>query len=448
MPPSRTFFLPVAHWLRELDGKLLLALIARERGYRPIIGYVKAVNNRCPVYPSGIYLAHSARRRGKLFDRMEQYGHKSVVLDEESLVRPTNDIFLMKHERDALDKISLLLTWGDDDAEFWTQTNRFESKRIVATGNPRNDMLRSELRAFHQPEMDVIRSRFGEYVLLNTNFFTVNHPENDTFSLASWVTEQHIGDQKERLLNHRRRLLERYLASVPKIAQAIAPVRLIIRPHPSESHRPWLDVTAASPNASVVFEGSVVPWMMGARALIHNNCTSAVECAAIGTTVLTYRPVQSDVFDNPLPNRLGIECFSEDELITSLRNVLSNGARGLTEAQSRLLNHHVSGISGKLSCERIVDAFDQLSCAEGFRPDPSRLEMLKRHASQFWHEKSKQLVAAASGGNKREEAKLRQKFPEVSTRYLDERIRRFQGSLDRFHDLKSRRIANSLFAIE
>lgn len=159
-----------------------------------------------------------------------------------SYVRRT--IFLLKHERDALEKISLPLTWSEDDAELWKGTNRFDPHRILATGNPRTDMLRGELRAFHQPELDAIKNRFGDYVLLNTNFSTVNHPENDTFSLASWVTEQHIGDQKERLLNHRRGLLERFLKVVPKIAKAIEPMRLIVRPHPSERHEPWLDVTS------------------------------------------------------------------------------------------------------------------------------------------------------------------------------------------------------------
>lgn len=188
--------------------------------------------------------------------------------------------------------------------------------------------------------------------------------------------------------------------------------------------------------------------MMGARALIHNNCTSAVECAAIGTTVLTYRPLQSEIFDNPLPNQLGVECFSDDELIASLQEILSRGARKLTAAQTRLLEHHVAGLSGKLSCERIVDAFDRLPFAEGSRGDSSRLETVKRHSSWFLREKSRQLTAVLDGSSVKKRAKLLHKFPHVSVRFLDKKIGRFQRSLGRFHTLKSRQVADNLFAIE
>ncbi len=451
MTSVKTLYLPVEGLARELDGKLLLALVARERGWRPMIGHRSAIRKRRAVLPPGVFLSHNARgRKPVFFERFGKFGHQLVVLDEEALVRQTDEIFLMKHERNAFDKVSRLLTWGDDDAELWKRSQRIEPGRIIVTGNPRMDMLRHDLRAFHQPEIGSIRDRFGDYVLLNTNFPTVNHfvAERSTLIFADSVGVEQVAEQKSEFLDHKRALFERFLSLVPKIAQAIAPLRLIVRPHPSERHEPWLSAISNSPNASVVSEGSVVPWLAGARALVHNGCTSAVESAVLGTTVLSYRPVQSDVFDNPLPNGLGTECFDDDTLLRALQELLANGPRPLTPDQSKMLEHHIAATSGKLSCERIIDALDQLPvCGEG-QGEPGYFEWLKRHVELHWRLQSRRIGETLSASGRTRLAYIDRKVSRMTLQYLNDRIARFQMALGRFEGRRSKRVASNLFAIE
>ncbi|MCZ6499174.1 MAG: hypothetical protein O6844_01615, partial [Gammaproteobacteria bacterium] len=450
MASVRSLYLPVENLARELDGKLLLALVARERGWRPVIGHKAAIRGRRSILPPGVYLAHNARTgKAVFFERFGRFGHQSVVLDEEALVRQTDDLFLMKHERNAFDKVSLLLTWGEDDAELWRKSGRIERERIVATGNPRMDVLRRDLRAFHRPEIDAIGKRFGDYVLLNTNFPTVNHyvAWSSTLKLASWATDKQIIKQKSEFLSHKRALFERFQSLVPKIAQAIAPLRLVVRPHPSERDEPWLDAVSDSPNASVVFEGSVVPWIAGAGALVHNGCTSAVESAVIGTPILSYRPVQSGIFDNRLPNGLGIECFDDDALIGALQGILAGGPCPLTPGQSKMLERHIAATSGKLSCERIIDALDQLPVAGESVADPGYFEWCRRYLKIQWRTKSRRFGDTLSADGRIRLAYAGRKFPEITPQYLDDRIGRFQQSLDRFHGLQAKRMAANLFAI-
>ena len=451
MTSVKTLYLPVESLARELDGKLLLALIARERGWRPVIGQRGAISTHRSILPPGIVLAHNARgAKPDMFERFGKFGHHSVVLDEEGLVRQTDDIFLMKHEKNAFDKVSLVLTWGEDDAELWRKSQQIGPERVIVTGNPRMDVLRRDLRAFHQPEIDSIRDRFGDYVLLNTNFATINNfiARRSTLVLASWATDAQIVEQRAGLLGHKRALFERFLLLVPKIAQAIAPVRLVVRPHPSESHEPWLATVSGSPNASIVFEGSVVPWIAGARALVHNGCTSAVESAVIGTPVLSYRPARSDIYDNPLPNGVGIECFDDDVLIEALQAVLANGPRGLTSDQSKMLEHHIAGASGRLSCERIIDTFDQLPIIGGTVADPGKIEWCKRYLTVQWLTKWRHIGRLLSTRGRTRLAYADRIFPKMTSRYMDDRIGRFQQSLGRFEGLRAKRLAANLFAIE
>ncbi|MFQ5565923.1 MAG: hypothetical protein ACE5EU_06145, partial [Paracoccaceae bacterium] len=92
MTAVKSLYLPVENLARELDGKLLLALVARERGWRPVIGYKVAIRGHRSIFPPGVYMAHHAR--GSIpgfFERFGRYGHQSVVLDEEALVRQTDE---------------------------------------------------------------------------------------------------------------------------------------------------------------------------------------------------------------------------------------------------------------------------------------------------------------------------------------------------------------------
>jgi surface carbohydrate biosynthesis protein len=451
MTAARSLYLPLEGLARELDGKLLLALVARERGWRTLIGLRSSIFNRSSILPPGIVLAHNARgAKPTTFEQLRGFGHQSVVLDEEGLVRQTDEIFTMKHQKDAFRDVELVLTWGEDDAALWRKSGQVEPQRVAVTGNPRMDVLRPDLRSFHQPEINAIRERHGDYVLMNTNFATINHfiPRRSTLVLADGATDAQVEEQRTGLLGHKQALFERFLELVPKIAAAIAPLRLVVRPHPSESNQPWIDAIANSSNASVIFEGSVVPWIAGARAVIHNGCTSAVESAVLGTTVLTYRPVQSDIYDNPLPNGVGTECFDDDALLSALRDVVSDGPRPLTPAQSELLGHHVANTSGRLSCDHIIDAFEQLPAAGEGMAAAGMVAWCRRYLAVQWRAKSRRIGNPFKKRNKTREAYSDRIFPETTPEYLNDRIVRFQQALNRFEGCRARRLSANLFAIE
>ncbi len=449
MAAGRTLLLPVETLAREFDGKLLLALVAAERGWDVILGEQTVLREQLSTLPPSTYLSKSARGSNALyFDQIRRLGHRLAVLDEEALVRQTDDIYVMKHERDALDHVDLLMTWGEENASLWRDSGQIDSSLIAVTGNPRIDMLRPDLRAYHQAEIDAIRASFGDYVLFNSNFAMVNHyiAGKSRFTLATWVPDQDRQSQTTAILDHKRALFDRFRALLPKVARAIAPVKLVVRPHPSESHAAWEEALAGEPTAVVVFEGSVVPWIAGARAMIHNGCTTAVEGAVVGITSVCYRPVQSDRFDNPLPNGLSIECFSDDQLVEALIGVLRDGPRPLDDRQQAMLDHFISSRSGPLASERMMDAIEARRLAHhGERrasmADWARVFTLNRLASL------RRASAFLSSSGRSREAYRTRKFPAMTQAFVEERMRRFQTTLARFHAVRVRQTGLNLFRI-
>ncbi len=272
--------------------------------------------------PPGYFLAHNARavRNTDSTLKLRKFGHRVLVLDEEALVRQSDEIFLKKHLQDAFTYVNTVLTWGEDDLDLWKRSDFDLDGRLFVTGNPRIDTMRREALPFHQPLVDAIRQAHGDYVLLNTNFPTVNNltPQGGGVRLASWALDSRGQEVEQAFLGNKRAMYEKMLEIAPKLAKAIAPLNLIIRPHPNEDHEPWHAAARGIANAKVVFEGGVVPWIIGAKALVHNNCTTAVELAVLGTPVLNFRPWASD-YDNELSMAFGRDCADADELGASHR---------------------------------------------------------------------------------------------------------------------------------
>jgi surface carbohydrate biosynthesis protein len=465
-------YLPITSQPRELDAKLLLALFARERGINPVLGYKSAFQCGSVISSPGIYFAHNARR-SPMREFLSMCGHEVVVLDEEALVRQTDELFLKKHNKDAFKNVCRVFSWGEDDFQLWTRSD-FSLDNVFITGNPRVDFLRPELRNFHQDKISVIKAEFGNYVLLNTNFPTVNNlvPQGAGIRLARWARDGRGKQIRGEFLAHKRALFERFLKLVPKLAKAISPHTLVVRPHPDEDHAPWLNAISDHPNAHIVFEGSVVPWIAGAHALIHNNCTTSIESAILGTPVLSYRPIRSESYDNPLTNSLGIECLYDEALISTAQRVLAGTPMPLSQDQVRRLQHHIANIKGQLSCEQIVDSLSTITVRNGgvfgllwrqslhirsnllwiskvigWYTNPSNRQRRRALSQKFPQLKVYDLDAKLLGYDEHQFELLARQFPQLTAEDLDDRIRRISKSLDRFHGLRSVKFGDSLFTI-
>lgn len=442
----KTLVLPVETLVREFDGKLLLALTARERGWNVIIGERSRICRYLSNLPPSIFLSKSARAgNAALFERLHSSGHRIAVLDEEALIRQSDEIYLMKHEKSALRCVSALMTWGGDNSNLWQRSQRFDENRIFNTGNPRMDLLRPEIRAFYQPQVDSIRERIGDYVLFNTNFAIVNHfVRGETrFKLASWVASQERERHESALTAHKLAVFDRCRAMVPKIAKALAPTRLVIRPHPSENPAAWVEAARERDNVKVLYEGSVVPWLAGALALVHNGCTSAVEAAILGTPVLSYRPLRCPDLESPLLCQLGRECSDDDALVSELARVRRGYPAALSAEQSKLLHHYVTGITGKLSSDNIVDVIDSVDLSSDGRSWRRRIAAETRRLL----ERGSERFGIATPAARLRMSYRAHKFPGLTEQLVNQQIGRFAKVLGRFHSARARKVQNDIFLI-
>jgi len=450
-PHESSLIIPVESQVRELDAKLLLAAVAAERGFPVVFGSRAYVHHAMAAVPRGVYLAKSMRRASnRMFGIISDLGHEIVAWDEEGLVRfPDAFYFQRRLSAKALERVKILFAWGHDDARVFRSFAGYPGCPVHVTGNPRIDLMRPEIRAFFDRDVAAIRARFGRFVLINTNFSGLNHFHDNLSELRQNLTSVRGSAQNAFMAGRaafRDRVLEQFKQLIPELTRAIPGVRIVVRPHPSESHDLWREIAAGLDDVDISNEGNVYPWLMACEALIHNGCTTAVEAMILGTPAIAYQPIRDAVYDMALPNSLSHQAVEVKDVEKTLRSILDGelGARDDPEVRE-ILAAHIDALEGRLAADRVVDVLEQAGYA-GPRPEPDPLRALAARLHLLGRTAVKRLNRHRPGHRNNLEFH-RHRFPGVDAAELQEKIARFGRLLGRFDGVRVESLGEHLFTI-
>jgi hypothetical protein len=304
--------------------------------------------------------------------------------------------------------------------------------------------MRRELRGYYGGEIGEIRERFGNFILINTNFGWSNHFLSKFNQTGADTSDEFMA----RLIDNRAAVFEAFKEMIPTLAAALPEHTILIRPHPVESHDPWNRIAKDFKNVSVANEGNVIPWLLACDALIHNSCTTAVEGFILDRPVLAYAPEKMEHFDAELPNALSTRVSSVDELVSALRAILAGKAsvQDLSRKKQRLENH-ITALDGPLASERIVDVLEKLGYAERQPQRPGVGPYLIGSA----HTKLRATVKRINmrrPGHRNSIEYHDHRFPEITVSKLREKVSRLGQQLGRFERIQIRKRSDHLFEID
>ena len=456
--------LPIENQVRELDPRLLLACIAARRGFLSVIGPIREIEFHSASFPRSIYFSKSMLSgKTQTFKIMRQLGLEIVSLDEEALVHLPAEIYYSRRlSPDAMAYVSRLFAWGQDNVELWQQyPNRPAEIAIHSTGNPRIDLLRPEIRSFYEMEINSLRRTYGDYILINTNFNHVNafYPSMNLFQPVKDQGQQpKFGraakgmtlEYAQGLWTHKKAVFEDFQRLISALDGAFSDFTIIVRPHPTENQEVYEMIADQCKRVRVTNEGNVVPWLMGAKALIHNGCTTGVEAYVLRIPAISYRATVNEDYDNGfyrLPNMLSHQCFDFEQLRVMLQRILA-GELGAADGNQRkaLIDHYLMAQNGPLACERIVDVFEDMlknrseSSAPGLR---DRLEGWYRATRRGLKKRRK---SNRPGSHLKPEYQ-RHRYPEISLEEVRRRLSRFEQILGYKEELRVERIFKQSFRI-
>lgn len=367
---TKTLLLPAEILSRELDARLLQGVLGLERGWRVILGSKALMNRAIWRLPRGLYLCQTlTHKRLPVLKLLERLGHVSVGWDEEGLIYLDRDVYMMRRvSSETLARLSGLIAWGPQSAEDLGPRAAAANLTPKAFGNPRFDLLRPELHGLYAAEVDAIRREHGDFVLFNTSFSSCNpvvslHDQqtraiSEKDRPADGATNRRFRDWTD----HRKRLFDAFLVDMPELARRNPDLNFVVRPHPSENAATWSAAFENLVNVKVVREGASIPWLMAARALVHNNCMTAAEAAVMGHAPVAYCPETILELESALPNPVSRRTANVEELSAAVR-LAFEGRLTLGDAQRATLDRFISGITGPLASSEILDYCDAIYAA-------------------------------------------------------------------------------------
>ena len=441
-PPP--LIIPIENQVRELDAKLLLALVAAGHGFVTLLGSRLEIDFRAASYPPAIYLAKSMTKRSrKMFKIMDLAGHRIAAWDEEALIHPPDQTYFDRRlDAVSITHVSDLFAWGEDNAALWRRWPDLPPKiAIHLTGNPRGDMLRPELKEFFAAESAELGRQYGDFFLVNTNFSFVNpfFPDQGLYQPGK-VDENGlplygraaIGMEREfvdRLYRHKNNVFASFKKMLPKLAAAFPAIRIVIRPHPVENPAVYHEIASGCPNLEVISRGNVIPWIRAARAVIHNGCTTGVEAYMLGEPAVSFRATVDEILDDGfyrLPNQLSHQSFDFEKLRQTLEKILAGelGAAG-GPARRKLMAGYLASQDGPLACELIARSLEKIArTMNPHRTPGQKLEARLRAGARRLSKK----VKSFKPDSKYNPAFQRHRFPGFSPDEIEDKLARLHRS--------------------
>jgi surface carbohydrate biosynthesis protein len=449
-----TVIIPSEIQSREFDAKLLLACVLAERGFPSIVGSRNEIHMAISHLPRSIYVGKDVRHSSdRISGILKRLGHVIVALDEEAQFYFSREQYRRARvSRPALRATTALMAWGPDNAVAWRESPHFHGVPIHETGNPRVDMMRPEMRPFFAAEVEALRQRFGRFVLINTNFGSLNHffPNLTPLKAPERLEAPPQGaDWATGLAHHRYGIFRAFQTLVPVLAARHPQTAIVIRPHPAENHDTWRQAAQGAPNVHVLHEGNVVPWLLASTAVIHNGCTTGLEAYVLGARPIAYRPYVSDRYDLVLPNSLSHEVFDEPALLAAVDAILEDRFTvGGEEEKARraLLDRHIAAVDGKLSVERIADVVEGVDAAHGGLYSPGLGNRLVGRVTAEWRSLQKRRNATKPR-HKSNIAYTRHRFPGIERPEVQKRIDTFGHILGRFSRVRADEVEENIFRI-
>jgi len=435
-------YLKVEILAREVEARLLLGLVAAERGHRVLMGDFKSLLSHRLWLPPGIYhdnsLTPSAKKHA-LHARLREAGFLITSQDEEHGLLDEfgtwEDFAARRFSSQSLAGAARCFMWGPHDHATLSRLHPESADRIVRTGSPRVDLWRPELDGFYtdrelpgiDPSRPFLLFAHQSAIVLDRNPFWQR--------IADQRPRYFTGDDDDREWGWYRRCvgevryLEHLVPAIRAVARAHPDLQLVIRPHPLDADGSWEALVGELPNVVVARGGTASGWIRRAIMVVHNGSTIGFEAAVSGRPLVSFQPVDDRA--EMVSNRLGRTARSRSELLALVAHALSGTApEGGWHPKGGTLEERLGVLDGPLAADRVVDGWEEVG---GMLPADDRLHASRARRTADLHRAVGRLRTRLSGRTDRGTFTTDHKFSELpidQVRMLAGELRRTLGRFE------------------
>lgn len=319
------YYLPVELKSRELLGKLLLASELLSKGAPVLIGNRVTSEHISFSGRKACVLSKSAADwDNKQIAGFSDSNHQVYSMDEEGLLMASLKTFAQTRFTNENVSVSKgLICWGEAQRRELQSHYPECAEKFVVMGNPRAELWHNKNYGIYDGLVASLRSEYGDYILLASTFPVSSPFKKETVlsrldKLGLVRSEQDKKDVEAVQLKLVR--MRDAFAKVVEDFTSGSKIRVVIRPHPSEDAGYWEQRFKGVPSVTINSEHSISPWALGAKAVLHNSCTTAIEAGLYGVPVISYSPKgETHHYDANLGNMASHCSIEHNEVISLLK---------------------------------------------------------------------------------------------------------------------------------
>lgn len=391
----KNLFIPIEIFNRDFHSRMMIGTEALKKNFNVFIGRKANINQMALKEKPGIYLGLvTVENHCELYKKLKLYGHRVVVLDEEGLVTFSKNMYLnLKVSNNTLKNIDRLFVCGKENKDLIIKKKKseFDYKNIFVTGNPRFDLFRNPYSKIFDPEIDIIRKKYNKFILINTSFSFADH-YIDNLDYKSELQKQKVLNNKEDIkkfityLNIVKKTKILFIETIKKLSIIYPNFNIVIRPHPSENHKKYHNLSKNFKNVFLDMRFSIQPWIKSCSFLIHSYCTTPAEAACINKKSFCLVSRFDPVVHKKIPFIFNNVSFSVNEILNKIKNFFLKNKNKIINQNS--LNYYIKNFDKKkLSSKIIVDIISKIKTNEYFYENISKknifFSIIKNFISYF-----------------------------------------------------------------
>ncbi len=426
---------------RELDSRCYFAIKACLNNYEVVICKKNNFYKNKRFLKSGMVILKSAGKNYlKEIIEIKSIGHSLSVMDEEGLMYFSPEDFIQRRVyKENLKYIDYIFTWGQDDFQLLSNHLTEHKNKIYKTGSSRIDILKDPLNQIYYDDALEIKKKFGKFFLLNTFFTFANHFYNnrkekrsEVLQSKSFNADSLVYSNGLRMEKLQKETLKKTLDFVNKFAEKYPEEKLVIRPHMSEDHKIWNDLSKKYNNVHTVYDDiNTCSWMIASNFTISSNCTTSVEAFLLKKMNYNFTPIIDKDVMFKLPKITGIQVNSPDILIEKINDFTNRNTDKkvfeilLKENYEKLKINMHNLTDGNCSVENMIRCFsEELNKKSKVTKDKKvnylSFTYLKIKSKMYYY-----LIVIKSLFDKKISADIKfaiQKFPNLTDKEIKQRI--------------------------
>lgn len=416
-----TVALPIETKVRELHGKLWLGVNLVEEGHEVIIGPSYEIKSTLDITEPDIYIAKDDNV--DLCKKLQKNGVKFCSIPTEGQWAGGTLEQFVYGTRDSIRNVDAYFVWGKEYKKVLIDEYG-ELSSVYVTGNPRFDLLTSDLREFYTQKSSKLCEDYGEYVLVNTSFAYAN-PFNVKLDKESRDDRLVSGMNKERLTTESR-IYHQFIDLIHYLGKRVDKT-IVVRPHPGENHSNYVKEFEHSENIIIKHHGDVREWIHAAQTVIHYNCTTGIEAALMDTPVISYDPIDNPAYTGlNIPQKVSKTAHEPVEVYNHIQS--AGNHQEISDEGQHYLDRFMKNLDGK-AAKRICEVVSELKLKKSVNIKPQNIKnriLRKLRQKPIYtalsksHEKYLQIMGREIDIKRKQKAS--QKFPGLSNDEIEDII--------------------------